>query len=509
MKKNLLKKSSLLLLISSLILAQPLVTFAEQPATAKTDEQKNTKDELNKYLRGLKYNKDLILTNNGEKLKNTFPTTGEHGYDGFTVVEKIKRSMSSQNENASILTSNEDRIFAGALLKADKGLLENNPTLISAERAPINLSISLPGMTNGSNVINVKNPTNSSVKSSVNNLLDRWNNSNNGYSIPAAIQYTEAMVKDEHQIKAQFGIDLEKMGTPLNINFDAIHKGEKQICIVKFSQVYFNVSVDAPSKPADFFANSVTKQDLIDSEVDEQTPPVYVSNVSYGRSMYIKLETSSKSTDVHAAFKALIKGVEIAPNSEYHRILQNTSVNAVILGGDSSASTKIVNGKVEDLKKIIQEGANYNKKNSAVPISYRTAFVKDNSPAVVKNNTEYIETKITSYKNGELVLKHTGAYVAKFFVEWEEVSYKDGKEQRVKKEWEHNGKARTAGFEETIPLKGNVRNLKVKVIENTGLAWESWRTVYNKENIELVKNRKIWIWGTTLNPKKSDIVTND
>ncbi|WP_353958464.1 thiol-activated cytolysin family protein [Bacillus sp. DX1.1] len=32
-----------------------------------------------------------------------------------------------------------------------------------------------------------------------------------------------------------------------------------------------------------------------------------VSNVTYGRTVYVKLETSSKSKDVQAAFKALIE----------------------------------------------------------------------------------------------------------------------------------------------------------------------------------------------------------
>ena len=67
-------------------------------------------------------------------------------------------------------------------------------------------------------------------------------------------------------------------------------------------------------------------------------------------------------------------------------------------------------GNVEDLKKLIQEGATFSTQNPAVPISYKTAFLKDNQVATIQSNTDYIETKVTSYKNGYLNLQHKGAY---------------------------------------------------------------------------------------------------
>ncbi len=520
MRKQTLKQTSVALLTSALVLTQPLHIFAQEvvigtntgitltEGSAQTGT--STKAELDDYLYGLEYDKDLVLTRNGQTIENVFPKTGQREKDRFIVIEKVKKTLQDENPDVSVLASNENRVFAGALLRADSNLLENNPTLISARRAPLTLSIDLPGLTDGKNAVQVSNPSNSTVKGAVNDLIDRWHRSGNGYTaVPAAMQYTEAMVKDAYQVKVQFGLDLEKAGAPFSVNFDAIHRGEKQTCIVKLNQVYYNVSVDAPHNPSDFFADGVTAKDLIRYGINNQTPPVYVSNVAYGRTMYIKLETSSNSTNVHAAFKALIKGVEIAPDTEFQKILDSTNVTAVVMGGNAAASAKIVNGTVGDLKAIIQEGANYNKDNPAVPVSYRTTFVKHNVPAVVKNNSEYIETKVTSYKDGELVLKHTGGYVAKFFVDWEEVSYVDGVEHREPKSWEFNGASRTSGFEAHIPLKGNVRNLNVKAIEATGLVWEPWRTVYEKTDLELAQQREIWIWGTTLNPKHHDIVTNN
>ncbi|TVW80176.1 pneumolysin, partial [Streptococcus pneumoniae] len=75
--------------------------------------------------------------------------------------------------------------------------------------------------------------------------------------------------------------------------------------------------------------------------------------------------------------------------------------------------------------------------------------------------------------------------------------------------WDRNGQDLTAHFTTSIPLKGNVRNLSVKIRECTGLAWEWWRTVYEKTDLPLVRKRTISIWGTTLYPQVEDKIEND
>ena len=82
--------------------------------------------------------------------------------------------------------------------------------------------------------------------------------------------------------------------------------------------------------------------------------------------------------------------------------MKNTTVTVSIVGGNADGAARVVTGTVEDLKKLIQEGATFSTQNPAVPISYKTAFLKDNQVATIQSNTDYIETKVTSYKNGYL-----------------------------------------------------------------------------------------------------------
>lgn len=482
-------------------------------ATTQVGQDRTTpvvdqKSALKDYLFGLTYNPLDILTRKGETLENRYNTSAKEQNGEFVVVEKIKKTLSTGTADVSI--NGNQNVFLGGLYKANQNLLENQPELISLARAKGTVSVDLPGMIQSDSRIEA-DPTTSGMQSAMNTLVERWTkNYSSSHSVPARVQYESTTAYSMNQLKAKFGADFEKAGAPLKIDFEAVQKGEKQIEVVNFKQIYYTATFDAPTNPAAVFDKSVTPEDLKQRGVDSQTPPVYVSNVSYGRQIYVKFESTSKSTELKAAINAVIKGATIAPNSEWSRLLKNTSVTAVIVGGNASGAAKVVTGTVENLKELIREGANFSAQSPAVPISYKTAFLKDNAQATLQNSTDYIETKVTSYKNGFLKLHHKGAYVARYYIYWDEITYDEqGNPEIRSRQWEDNGKNRTSGFQTEIQFKGNVRNLRIKVQEKTGLVWEPWRTVYNRTDLPLVQQRTITHWGTTLNPKVDEKIVNE
>lgn len=480
-------------------------TQVGQDRTAPVVDQTSA---LKDYLFGLTYNPLDILTRKGETLENRYNTSAKEQNGEFVVVEKIKKTLSTGTADVSI--NGNQNVFLGGLYKANQNLLENQPELISLARAKGTVSVDLPGMIQSDSRIEA-DPTTSGMQSAMNTLVERWTkNYSSSHSVPARVQYESTTAYSMNQLKAKFGADFEKAGAPLKIDFEAVQKGEKQIEVVNFKQIYYTATFDAPTNPAAVFDKSVTHEDLKQRGVDSQTPPVYVSNVSYGRQIYVKFESTSKSTELKAAINAVIKGATIAPNSEWSRLLKNTSVTAVIVGGNASGAAKVVTGTVENLKELIREGANFSAQSPAVPIAYKTAFLKDNAQATLQNSTDYIETKVTSYKNGFLKLHHKGAYVARYYIYWDEITYDEqGNPEIRSRQWEDNGKNRTSGFQTEIQFRGNVRNLRIKVQEKTGLVWEPWRTVYNRTDLPLVQQRTITHWGTTLNPKVDEKIVNE
>ena len=464
--------------------------------------------ELNKYLFGLNYDKTNILTRRGEAIENYTNTSTKQQGNEFVVVEKVKKNLS--NGSADVAINGNGDIFLGALFKANQDLLENKPQQISLDRSKGRISVDLPGMVGGDSYVDA-NPTVSGMQEGVNTLLNRWHEKYaTKNATPARMQYESTSAYSMNQLKAKFGSDFEKVGANLKFDFEAVNKGEKQIEVVDFKQIYYTANFDAPKNPSDVFAPGVTVEQLKARGIDDKTPPVYVSSVSYGRQMYVKFETTSKSTELKAAINAVIKGVPIKAESEWARVLKNTTVTVSIVGGNADGAGRVVTGTVEDLKKLIQEGATFSTQNPAVPISYKTAFLKDNQVATIQSNTDYIETKVTSYKNGYLNLHHKGAYIARYYVYWDEVTYdKDGVESIRSRQWEHNGQNRTAGFQTELQFKGNVRNIRVKIQEKTGLVWEPWRTVYNRTDLPLVQKRTIINSGTTIRPKYEEKVENN
>lgn len=483
----------------------------EKSAISNKSENSSKTDftaELNNYLFGLNYDKLNILTRKGEALENYTNTSTKQQGNEFVVVEKVKKNLS--NGSADVAINDNGDIFLGALFKANQDLLENKPQQISLDRSKGRISVDLPGMVGGDSYVDA-NPTVSGMQEGVNTLLNRWHEKYAAKNpAPARMQYESTSAYSMNQLKAKFGSDFEKVGVNLKIDFEAVNKGEKQVEVVDFKQIYYTANFDAPKNPSDVFAPGVTVDQLKARGIDEKTPPVYVSSVSYGRQMYVKFETTSKSTELKAAINAVIKGVPIKAESEWARVLKNTNVTVSIVGGNADGAARIVTGTVEDLKKLIQEGATFSTQNPAVPISYKTAFLKDNQVATIQSNTDYIETKVTSYKNGYLNLQHKGAYIARYYVYWDEVTYdKDGIESIRSRQWEDNGKNRTAGFQTELQFKGNVRNIRVKIQEKTGLVWEPWRTVYNRTDLPLVQKRTIINSGTTLRPKYDEKVVNN
>ena len=483
----------------------------EKVVADKKTENKAKKDytaELNNYLFGLNYDKTNILTRRGEAIENYTNTSTKQQGNEFVVVEKVKKNLS--NGSADVAINGNGDIFLGALFKANQDLLENKPQQISLDRSKGRISVDLPGMVGGDSYVDA-NPTVSGMQEGVNTLLNRWHEKYAAKNpAPARMQYESTSAYSMNQLKAKFGSDFEKVGVNLKIDFEAVNKGEKQVEVVDFKQIYYTANFDAPKNPSDVFAPGVTVDQLKARGIDENTPPVYVSSVSYGRQMYVKFETTSKSTELKAAINAVIKGVPIKAESEWARVLKNTTVTVSIVGGNADGAARVVTGTVEDLKKLIQEGATFSTQNPAVPISYKTAFLKDNQVATIQSNTDYIETKVTSYKNGYLNLQHKGAYIARYYVYWDEVTYdKDGVESIRSRQWEHNGKNRTAGFQTELQFKGNVRNIRVKIQEKTGLVWEPWRTVYNRTDLPLVQKRTIINSGTTIRPKYDEKVENN
>lgn len=496
-----MKKFLVYILASLMVLQQPVIMIAENMSSI-VETQMDEFNDVDEGIYNLVYNKNEVLATNGDEIESFIPREGILSGDKFIVVERNKKSLKTTPIDISIVDSMTDRTYPGAIQLADIDLVNNQPNIVSVKRNPINISIDLPGM-RSENTKEVKNPTYGNVKGAIDGLISDWSDKHSKtHSLPARIQYSESMVHSESQLSSALNINSGLINNGLGIDFESISNGDKKTMVAAYKQIFYTVSAERPHNPSDLFDGSVTFRDLERRGVSNERPPVMVSNVSYGRTIYVKLETTSKSDDVEVAFKTLLNDDNENAKRKYEDILEESSFTAIVLGGDPREHNKVVTTDFEEIRDIIKNNAEFSLRNPGYPISYTSTFLKDNAVAAINNNTEYIETNSQEYSSGKIKIDHRGAYVAQFEITWDEVSYdEDGKEVLEHKEWDGNREGRTARFTTVMHLPANARNIKIHAKECTGLAWEWWRTVIDEKNVPLAKEINISLGGTTLNPR--------
>lgn len=108
-------------------------------------------------------------------------------------------------------------------------------------------------------------------------------------------------------------------------------------------------------------------------------------------------------------------------------------------------------------------------------------------------------------KDKVLTIQHKGAYIARYTITWDEINTdKNGNQTIHSRSWEGNGRNRTSGFILNLPIKANMKNIRIKIEKATGLFWKWWQPIYENSLFLNNSHRTITHWGTTLNSKILD-----
>lgn len=465
-----------------------------------------SKTEISNQIAQLSYDPRNVMVFNGNKCENYPAASGKENEGSYIVVKREKRSL-SQNYDVLEASGNLDKTYPGALLLANRKLVEGNPIPLLAKRSPINITINLP---NVKKAVQVAETNYASVGDAIDNVLNEWKK-NGGIQNGAQLQMKKSIVHDEKSLGLAFGCNVDYMKNKLNIDFNMIEKGEMSAYLVQYKQVYYSVSANMPDNPGDVFDDSVTWDMLKQKGVDSNNPPAMITTVQYGRVIYALFKSSMSSQDLAAKVDGTIAkgGVTVDINGSVKNYNKNSDITCeiVMLGGDAKTLDVDFNDENigEKINNIIYKGLTFSDENPAYPVSYTASFLKNGETAAVKGTTEYVVTTSTMYKSGTLNLEHTGAYIARFTISWDEITgfNENGEPIYTHRDWGNNGKNLTARYTTQIPLGGNVRNINIKAEGKTGLVWEPWRVSFDRRNLPMVPVRTIKIWGTTLNQKSS------
>ncbi len=271
-----------------------------------------------------------------------------------------------------------DVIFPGAILKGET-IPTGEYVPIVANRAPITLSASLTNIS-GSPVVEVTDPKLSTVRESIKTgILDQEVTG----STAAKVNFSISEVYSEEHLKLAMGANYRSAATKVSASFDFSKSTYQYKYVMKYFQVYYTIDMDPPQNPSDLFTNVPDLNSL------GSTSPVYVATVTYGRMVIYTIESNYSKTEVDAAFKASFGSSDGSIDAEYEKVISESDIEALVIGGSGADAAQTVNGPA-DVYKYISNGGDYSKESPGAPLSYKLRYLKQGTPiARVVLSSEY------------------------------------------------------------------------------------------------------------------------
>ena len=468
----------------------------------------NYRKDINDYIYGLNYDPQKILAFNGATVSDKNSKEGLPKDDKYYVIERKKCTLENDFD-VSVPSLNQSITYPGALLIGDHNLVDGNPNAVGIKRGAVKLTMVLPGMTSGMSA-DIPCADYASVSLAINKILDKWYAQYPSYAeVPANMSYVSDLVYDEKTMQLKFGVDVSFIKNSLAIDFNAVKNKTKSVYVAKFKQIYYTAAVEPLSEPADAFADGTSVENLKRAGIENNTPPVYVGAVAYGREIYVKFESDLQSYELESLVKGHVSsdGISVDANvsEEIKEMYKRISCSLIAYGGGTENITGLFSdeNKIKEINNYITSGVKLSKQNPASPLTYKSVFLKDNSTAKIHGTTEYMQEDVSVFNKGELSIEHNGVYVARFYINWQTIDSFDenGNPKYTDQSWAENGNKKTIGFQTVIPFDANVRNISIKAEGETGLVWDNWHTSFDRRNIALSPVMSFKVSGTTLNQK--------
>jgi hypothetical protein len=187
-------------------------------------------------------------------------------------------------------------------------------------------------------------------------------------------------------VQASWGLGLAS----LKSSFDFSKQDVLSRYVVRYTQAYYTVDLDAPVSPSQMFGRGITVGDIA-AKLGSSSPPVYVSSVTYGRLVVFTFESQYSSQEMGAALDFAYSGggdVSGDVSVTYKAMLSQSKITAFIVGGDAGTAAQTIDS-YDALIDFIKTGGNYSRRSPGAPIAYKLSYLKDNSPARLSFTTDY------------------------------------------------------------------------------------------------------------------------
>jgi thiol-activated cytolysin len=248
----------------------------------------------------------------------------------------------------------------------------------------------------GSTQRTVTAPTQGNIQDAINSLLEQSLQP----ATPANFAYT---IKDFYSVDhamLSVGMSAQWMSGNAHASLSLDSDDVTHNYLVQVTQQYYSIAVQPPNQSDDFFATTVTPDDLR-NYVGPGNPPLYVSSITYGRQLFIFARSHTHSGKLRAAldgsFSSGTAGGKFDAKGESAQLINESEITVFALGGASAGvPIPLVGDKATSISAYVDAGKNFNPATSpGSPLSYVCTYLHDSTTASISFSTDYTANTIS------------------------------------------------------------------------------------------------------------------
>lgn len=329
---------------------------------------------------------DKIVSSN--RTNNTIfnPATNTNQFEYLTVIDK----QATLTPLSVVSVSNLDVIYPGSILRGSSFLNKKyDPLVLKNPFKPVILSGTLRGV--NLQITDESLPKLSSIRNSINTLMDNNKGQFNSNSVPSIFEYESLDIINTSSFTKSFDVHVDAdvllglVTAKLSYSNSSGATSTKRYTVVKMRQWLYNFAID-PKFYGDWIDGPIETEQCGTHE------PLYISSVDYGRIAYILIE-SSESKDylenmVSASAKVAITGIVTAGaetnfRERFDQLVNENKIKFMIVGGPASLGQQITD--FASFSNFVKSPTTAQLVSSSVPISYKVRRLKDNTEVEVKD----------------------------------------------------------------------------------------------------------------------------
>lgn len=315
-----------------------------------------------------------------------FTGSGPDKVENFEEQRKLTKTL----ERFVAFNPNVDSVYPGALVQG-KSLPDGVLTPLVTARTPLTITVSDFISNNPSATYSkeVKHPSLANVTAAVSSVISQ----NLQEDQPSKISYNETSYSSVEQAFLKLGASYSWTAGKISGSFQKSSQEYRTGLMVRFIQSYYTVSCDAPTAPNSFIAQTTPYNDF-KLYAGDGNPPAYVASVTYGREVWMLIESNNSEQEVkaaiNAAYNAAVSKGNVDLDVTQKKVLNESYVQVMIVGGNGPAAVEVLAGDhFANLKQYLMAGANYSRKSPGVIISYTARYLSDNDIARVSSSADY------------------------------------------------------------------------------------------------------------------------